>query len=450
MRKTKKIILKALCCLTVFSNVSAVLPKNFLYSGTAVYAAEKIASAFEWEENDDGTYAITKCLTDAECVSIPSEINGTAVTALGQTAFSKNTTAKEIRIPASLTEISDLAMSICQNLETVTVDAENPVYSDIDGVLYDKAGETLLSYPRGRKSTEYTVLDGTKVIWNFAFIKNEMLETVMLPESVTTIRGAAFNKCTALQSVSPMTQITSVGLSAFASCPLGEEQDGIRYYADWAIGVSNEVKSSAESVEIREGTVGLCEQLFNNAEVLQKLTLPESLRYIGAMTIANCPKLEELHIPTGVTYFDEYTFVLNENLRDIWLPANSELLPENAFLGCEKLENIYLDGEKTDWKPEIGEVEKHSVTSDNYGVHNIVNPPISGDVNNDRLVSIADVVLLQRYLLGEEVESFTRNTADLDLNGVINVSDLTLIKQKLLRTISFNTKVIDYSTNISS
>ncbi len=57
---------------------------------------------------------------------------------------------------------------------------------------------------------------------------------------------------------------------------------------------------------------------------------------------------------------------------------------------------------------------------------------IDGDCNNDGQFSVADVVILQKWLFNDETELTNWQSADLDEDGTINVFDLCLMKQKLI------------------
>ena len=55
------------------------------------------------------------------------------------------------------------------------------------------------------------------------------------------------------------------------------------------------------------------------------------------------------------------------------------------------------------------------------------------DVNADEKIDVADAVLLQRYLLGEDTLTQTQwQTADLNADGTVNGFDLALLRQKLV------------------
>ena len=57
---------------------------------------------------------------------------------------------------------------------------------------------------------------------------------------------------------------------------------------------------------------------------------------------------------------------------------------------------------------------------------------IKYDCNNDGEFSVADAVILQKWLLNDGMELTTWQTADLDENGIIDAFDLCLMKQKLV------------------
>lgn len=59
--------------------------------------------------------------------------------------------------------------------------------------------------------------------------------------------------------------------------------------------------------------------------------------------------------------------------------------------------------------------------------------PVAGDVNADGVVSIADAVMLQKWLLGvPDVKLYNWKSADLCEDGVIDVYDLCLMKRELI------------------
>ena len=58
----------------------------------------------------------------------------------------------------------------------------------------------------------------------------------------------------------------------------------------------------------------------------------------------------------------------------------------------------------------------------------------SGDVNNDGKFDVADVVLMQRYLLNDpDAKLANWKSGDLSKDNLLDVSDLSLMKQMLIK-----------------
>ena len=55
------------------------------------------------------------------------------------------------------------------NLGHIFVDSSNPLYSDVDGVLYNKERTVLLFYPPSRKNSKIVIPDGVEEIGEDAF-----------------------------------------------------------------------------------------------------------------------------------------------------------------------------------------------------------------------------------------------------------------------------------------
>ena len=116
--------------------------------------------------------------------------------------------------------------------------------------------------------------------------------------------------------------------------------------------------------ELQEGTfAGLCN--------LEKVTLPQNLKSIGAYAFAACPKLTEITIPDKVTSIGEsafqyckdltkvslpqelksiadLTFALCASLTDITIPVSVTSIGDGAFEDCKSLTNLTLPDELVD------------------------------------------------------------------------------------------------------
>lgn len=92
-------------------------------------------------------------------------------------------------------------------------DIDEGVADEFD-VIYSKDGKRLLKCCN-RDLAVYKVKTGTKVICDRAFDWCMSLQSVTIPESVTSIGGRAFFRCSSLQTVTIPASVTTIGWSAF-------------------------------------------------------------------------------------------------------------------------------------------------------------------------------------------------------------------------------------------
>jgi len=117
------------------------------------------------------------------------------VTTIGVEAFAGCVGLTSITIPGSVKLVEEEAFFYCVNLTSINVNKDNPAYSSIDGVLFNKAQNTLIQYPIAKQSAAYTIPDGVTTIGQLAFAKCAFLTSVTIPRSVTKIRWGAFINC---------------------------------------------------------------------------------------------------------------------------------------------------------------------------------------------------------------------------------------------------------------
>ena len=138
--------------------------------------------------NKDGTRLIACPCNKAGAYEIPQ-----GVLEIGIHAFENCNDLTAVTIPESVVSIEGNPFDFAQ-LE-LKLAPENPDFSLIDGVLFDKAGTKLLVYPCGRAGDTYEVPEGTTEIGAFAFAGCRQLSKVTIPESVTAIESDSFWNC---------------------------------------------------------------------------------------------------------------------------------------------------------------------------------------------------------------------------------------------------------------
>lgn len=136
---------------------------------------------------------------------------------IGDNSFDNCKEIVSITIPPSVTSVSEDAFDLCSGLETITVSRNNPAYTSVDGVLFDKDKTTLILYPEG-KSGNYTIPSSVTTIGECAFQLCKNLTGITIPSSVTSIGKGAFQRCEGLTSITIPSSVTSIEEGAFYEC----------------------------------------------------------------------------------------------------------------------------------------------------------------------------------------------------------------------------------------
>jgi len=103
------------------------------------------------------------------------------VATIDANAFGGCSRLAAVNIPQSVTNLSIAPFLVCTNLTAITVDVNNPAYSSLGGVLFDKGQTIIICYPAG-KIGSYTVPDGVSDIGYMAFSYSS-LTTIFIPNS---------------------------------------------------------------------------------------------------------------------------------------------------------------------------------------------------------------------------------------------------------------------------
>ena len=148
-----------------------------------------------------------------------------SVIAIRFTAFSMCTGISHINIPASVETIevqrfssSYYGVYSTTGVSGIHVAEDNPYFSSVDGVLYDKDRSTLLCYPGVKEGNSFSVPSSVKAIGEAAFVYCQHLQKITLPDSVKSIDGDAFSGCSELLEITVPPSVTRIKDSAFSQC----------------------------------------------------------------------------------------------------------------------------------------------------------------------------------------------------------------------------------------
>ena len=158
---------------------------------------------YEYALLDDGTVEIAGYKGSADLLAIPAELDGKAVTSIGDYAFLFCGSLTSVSIPDSVTSIGDSAFSFCDSLTSVSIP---------DSVTF--IGDSAFSFCGSL--TSVSIPDSVTSIGDYAFDSCKSLTSVSIPDSVTSIGVSAFLACSSLTTVSIPDSVKSIGDYAFA------------------------------------------------------------------------------------------------------------------------------------------------------------------------------------------------------------------------------------------
>ena len=159
--------------------------ENAPEEGTAT-VEKTYSEGLAFRSNGDGSCAVSglgSCTS--ACVLIPPKSPaGDTVTEILPYAFA-NTIVGAIEIPATVSTLSCASFAECERLAYVRVAADNPYFTEYDGVLYSADGSILLYCPGGRAARELRLHPALTRIAADAFADCGTLTTVYFPGSTS-------------------------------------------------------------------------------------------------------------------------------------------------------------------------------------------------------------------------------------------------------------------------
>ncbi len=221
------------------------------------------------------------------------------VTAVEDGTFKESPKLTSVFIPATVTALGESPFSACSKLNTITVAPENPAYTIVDGVLYDKAVTTLLACP------------GTKA------------GAIAIPSTVTTIATAAFHGCASITSVDIPQAVNEIGARAFYGC------------------------KKLTSVVVPEGVPCVKDSVFYSCSSMTSVTLPQTITSIGVNAFYHCNLLKTVTLPDAVEEIHERAFNLCYSMTTVTTPANLKRIDYRAFDNCSKLKGFNIPASLT-------------------------------------------------------------------------------------------------------
>ena len=234
---------------------------------------------------------------------------------------------------------------------------------------------------------------------------DDTIEEIIIPDTidglpVTVIDWYAFENCNKLRSVTVPDTVTHISRFAFVHC------------------------ISLETVNMPSALYSIEQYAFYDCPLLQGVKLPENLNIIEERAFYGCDSITEVTIPEACKSVGDYAFMDCENLDSITVTGN------DTIFGSRSMGYVYENGYTIKDKFFIDADSGTAVTYAQENGIRLKKDIIHGDVNSDGAFSIADAVMLQKWILsaGDITDIYA---ADLNKDEKVNIADLCLMKAML-------------------
>lgn len=207
-----------------------------------------------------------------------------------------------------------------------------------------------------------TIPQGITKIGKEAFLNNQAVVKVIIPEGVVQIEQGAFYKCTNLKVVSLPNSLNRLGSYAFARCPKISKlvlPDSLTIIESNAFYNMESLKritlpkslvnapnifgkvSYIQNVKFAPGTKVIPEYVLRNATTLESVTIPSGVTVISRKAFQNCSSLAKIKLPNSVIRVGRHAFQNCISLGLVKMGKKEITFEKDAFLGAVK---VYFQG----------------------------------------------------------------------------------------------------------
>ena len=393
-------------------------------------------------------------------VSLPA-----SVTTIGDDAFSGCTRMTGVTMPAALNTLGNSAFMNCVGLTKIVIPEGataigNSAFSGCSGVTSLSLPTTLTTiggaaFSRCYGLTQVVIPESVTTLGHSAFYGCRSLTAITLPAALTAINYSTFMNCAALTGIELPSTLTSIGYDAFNGCagltaltiPAPVTNIEERAFDDCSSLTSIQVESGNTVFDSRGG----CNAIIKTAgNVLQlgcmNTVVPATVTAIGDHAFYNCGGLTAVSLPEGLKSIGSHAFYNCKGLTEVTLPATVDTVRTDAFY-CAGLTAVTCladvppvtysrtfmtcyDATLRVPQSSVDDYKSAEYWREFSRIMSTTDPAV-GDLDGDGVIGVSDITLLMDYILDPETEIYLA-CADVDNDGKIGVSDITALVDMLL------------------
>ena len=341
-------------------------PDGLVYAGKVAYSYKGTMPEGTQIVIKDGTIGIAGYAFNV-CRGLTSVTIPNSVTNIGDRAFYYSGLTS-VTIPNSVTSIGQDAFD------------DTPWYNNQpDGLVY--AGRMAYKYKGAMPEGAWiNIEEGTIGIADYAFLDCSEIESVSIPNSMTSIGkfafsgcngltrlyipdnsvssigNYAFSDCSGMTSLTISNSVTSIGYGAFFNCSglkLIDVEEGntvydSRNYCNAIIETAtNTLITGCQWTSIPRGVTSIGDDAFRGCTGLTSITIPNSVISIGNRAFFNCSGLTSAAIPNSVTSIGDEAFQGCTGMTSVSIGSCVTNIGDYAFYKCSGLTSVTIPNSVT-------------------------------------------------------------------------------------------------------
>jgi len=257
-----------------------------------------------------------------------------------------------LSIPERVKYIDEKVFDAFTRIKCFSVDKNNKTLSATDGVLLeetrydDELRLRLVRYPANKKSVSYTVLEGVTWIGGDSFKGCTMLESIIIPGTVSSIAWGAFSE-SGIKNISVDSENRDFS-----------DVDGVLFSKYKTELHAYPPGKKLDFYEVTEEVVKIWHDAFKNAQNLIRISIPNSVGFIGNNAFEGCTNLKEVTMHKAILNDDCRVFYNCPSLEQIIVMEDKEefsagrhlnSIDNVLFKGPITYSRLPKDGEKNEW-----------------------------------------------------------------------------------------------------